>query len=107
MTIKNYALTDINDNVVNVVVMDSDNAQEVFTAIAESNNAINYYDLEIYGKTSIGGTFYNNRLWLVQPYPSWVRGETDWEAPKAMPQDGNSYVWEESLIDWAIIETSN
>ena len=39
-----------------------------------------------------------------QPYPSWVLDEDTclWNAPVAMPIDGNQYIWDESTISWVI-----
>ena len=41
--------------------------------------------------------FYNR-----QPYPSWILNEDScvWEAPVAMPDDGNMYEWDEATIIW-------
>ena len=37
-----------------------------------------------------------------QPYPSWTLNETSclWEAPVAMPSDGNPYNWDEDSGSW-------
>jgi hypothetical protein len=35
-----------------------------------------------------------------QPYPSWTRNGSLWEAPTPMPTDGNMYVWNEDNISW-------
>jgi hypothetical protein len=37
-----------------------------------------------------------------KPYASWVLNETtcQWEAPTAMPDDGNLYVWNEETTSW-------
>lgn len=39
-----------------------------------------------------------------QPFPSWVLDEDTclWNAPVAMPTDGNQYIWDESTISWVI-----
>jgi hypothetical protein len=41
-----------------------------------------------------------------QPYPSWVLNETSclWEAPTAMPDDGQSYTWDEATTSWVVVE---
>ena len=38
----------------------------------------------------------------IQPYPSWVLNEDTcrWESPVAMPDDGNSYGWDEDSQTW-------
>lgn len=35
-----------------------------------------------------------------QPYPSWNRVGSFWEAPVAMPMDGKKYTWNESEGAW-------
>lgn len=37
-----------------------------------------------------------------KPFPSWVldEGTCLWEAPIPMPEDGNSYTWDEAQGDW-------
>jgi hypothetical protein len=42
-----------------------------------------------------------------KPYNSWILNEDTcrWEAPVAMPQDGNFYKWNEETLTW--IEISN
>jgi hypothetical protein len=41
-----------------------------------------------------------------QPYPSWTLNEDSclWEAPTAMPDDGNSYIWNEETTSWVVVE---
>ena len=40
-----------------------------------------------------------------KPYASWVLDEATclWEAPVAMPDDGNSYTWNEELTAWDLV----
>jgi hypothetical protein len=35
-----------------------------------------------------------------QPYPSWNRVGSFWEAPVAYPQDGKRYEWNEEMGSW-------
>jgi hypothetical protein len=35
-----------------------------------------------------------------QPYPSWVRTGSFWNAPIPMPIDGARYLWDEETINW-------
>ena len=37
-----------------------------------------------------------------QPYPSWVLSNYVWEAPVALPDDGQSYVWDEATVSWQV-----
>ena len=41
-----------------------------------------------------------------QPYPSWVLDEDSclWEAPTAMPDDGQKYTWDEATTSWVVVE---
>jgi len=44
-----------------------------------------------------------------QPFSSWtLNTETkEWQAPAAKPDDGNSYMWDESDLSWQIQPTFN
>lgn len=35
-----------------------------------------------------------------QPYPSWIRNGSGWEAPNVMPINGKIYSWNESTLSW-------
>ena len=52
----------------------------------------------------IGMTYDTTRdaFYAPQPYPSWVLDEDSclWESPTAMPDDGNSYTWNEETTSW-------
>jgi hypothetical protein len=36
----------------------------------------------------------------LQPYPSWTRNGSFWEAPIPMPTDGKFYQWDEPTLSW-------
>ena len=38
-----------------------------------------------------------------QPYPSWTRNGSYWEAPTPMPTDGKLYNWDEDTTSWVEI----
>ena len=38
-----------------------------------------------------------------KPCPSWVLNDYVWEAPVAMPDDGQSYVWDEASTSWQVV----
>jgi hypothetical protein len=40
-----------------------------------------------------------------QPYPSWIRNGSFWEAPTPMPTDGQFYRWVEDDLNWQVIPT--
>ena len=56
----------------------------------------------------IGYTYDATRdaFYAPQPYPSWTLNDDSclWEAPTAMPNDGNSYTWNEETTSWDEIE---
>ena len=56
----------------------------------------------------IGMTYDATRdaFYAPQPYPSWVLDEDSclWEAPTAMPDDGQSYTWDEATTSWVVVE---
>jgi hypothetical protein len=35
-----------------------------------------------------------------QPYPSWIRSGSFWQAPEPMPEDGKPYIWDEESLSW-------
>jgi hypothetical protein len=43
---------------------------------------------------------------LPKPFNSWVLNENTclWNAPVAMPQDGNMYKWNETNLNWELVE---
>lgn len=55
----------------------------------------------------IGYTFDATRDAFIPPKPhaSWVLNETtcSWEAPVAMPTDGQSYSWNEETLSWVVV----
>ena len=55
-------------------------------------------------KAAIGGTYDGTKFWLPKPYPSWVKGTDDWEAPVAYPtfdeEDPKYYTWDEATTSW-------
>jgi len=54
----------------------------------------------------IGYTFDGTGFAAPQPFPSWTMNQTTylWEAPVAMPTDGNPYAWNESTLSWDVVE---
>jgi hypothetical protein len=35
-----------------------------------------------------------------QPYPSWIRNGSFWEAPTPMPTEGGPWIWVEEDLNW-------
>lgn len=85
------------DEVVNIVVFD--NPDETLLSQFKSQ-----FDLdEILLATDSaepGGTYDGVHFWKRQPYPSWIKGETQWEAPVDYPTDEKLYTWDESNQMW-------
>ena len=57
----------------------------------------------------IGYTFDEQRNAFIPPKPfnSWILNETicQWEAPVAMPNDGQMYTWDENVVNWILQNT--
>jgi hypothetical protein len=57
---------------------------------------------------SIGSTYDEDRDAFIpkKPYNSWILNEQtcNWESPVVYPTDGKRYSWNESLVNWEIIE---
>jgi len=55
----------------------------------------------------IGYTFDGTGFAAPQPFASWSLNTTSylWEAPVAMPEDGNAYTWNEETTSWELIPT--
>jgi len=43
-------------------------------------------------------------FYLPQPHSSWILNEDTcvWEAPIPYPSDGNSYIWNEEILNWEL-----
>ena len=55
----------------------------------------------------IGYTYNENLDAFIGPKPftSWILDETNcvWNAPKPFPNDGNTYYWDENLLEWVLL----
>ena len=66
------------------------------------------YNNNIRGTYAGVGYYYNEEedIFVVpQPYPSWTRNGSFWEAPTPMPTDGQMYRWVEDDLNWQVIPT--
>ena len=102
---KRFAILDEN-NVVTTVTTGSDEDTE--SALTSSSNVTHKETFLDKSKRKnmacIGGTYDPEKdafIWP-KPYSSWVLNETtcQWEAPVAMPNDGNPYSWNEDSESW-------
>ena len=62
-----------------------------------ADNEVEYTDANPAG---IGWEYDGTGFIPPQPYPSWVLNGYTWQAPVALPDDGGSYVWNESAGTW-------
>lgn len=98
------------------VITDSDGVEQENLGIAflASINNGGWWKQTSYNSTlrknfaGVGFTYDSGRDAFISPapYPSWVLVEAtcQWEAPTAIPDDGQSYEWNESTTAWKIIE---
>jgi len=66
------------------------------------------YNGNIRGKYAGIGDTYNateDIFVIPQPYPSWTRKGSIWEAPVAYPKGQNNYAWDEDLGAWVEADT--
>jgi hypothetical protein len=113
--VAHYAFLDENNIVTEVIV--GRNEDEVIDGISDWEA---YYG-EFRGQTC-KRTSYNNNIRSIyavigfsyneeedifvtpQPYPSWIRNGSLWEAPTEYPTDGGIYEWNEETISWDLVE---
>jgi hypothetical protein len=96
MTETNYAF--IKDgNVVNIAVF-HEPSEDLLNTFKED---FHLDQIVLAGNNAItGATFDGTKFWLPQPYPSWIKGEEDWQAPTPYPTDDKSYRWDEPTTSW-------
>ena len=83
---KNVAILDENNVVVNVIVVDDDSP--VGTVFSDDNPAL------------IGGDLVEGFFYAPQPYASWTRVEGEWIPPKPMPKAEGFWDWNEETQEW-------
>ena len=92
---RNFALLNENNLVINI-------------SIADDNwDATGW--LEYTGKECGIGYSYNKTedIFIApQPYPSWIREGSTWNAPVKYPSDGKEYEWNETNQNWNLDETA-
>jgi len=65
------------------------------------------YNSKIRGTYAGIGYLYNEEedIFITpQPYPSWIRSGSFWQAPTPMPEDGKRYTWDEESLSWIEFE---
>jgi hypothetical protein len=66
------------------------------------------YNNNIRGTYAGIGFYYNEEEDIFvtpQPFPSWTRNGSFWEAPTPMPTDGQMYRWVEDDLNWQVLPT--
>ena len=91
-----------NQEVVNVCVFEDPTDPEL---LAYFKDDLSLDDIVLAtDKAAMGGTYDGTKFWLPQPYPSWTKGEDDWEAPVAYPafdeENPKYYIWDEDSTSW-------
>ena len=101
----------------NAVITDANGVEQEQIGVDFINKLYNTRD--VWKQTSYNRTFRKNfagigyqydqtRNAFIPPkyYNSWILNEDtcNWEAPVAMPEDNNRYAWNESILNWNIVE---
>lgn len=84
---KNLALV-INGKVKNIIIANDDFIGENYIEYSDENPAM------------IGGGYEDGFFYEPQPYPSWTRTGSFWNAPIPMPEDDKHYTWDEATTSW-------
>ena len=97
----NYAFIK-NGDVVNIAVFEDPTDAQL---LAHFKNEFSLDNIVLAtNKAAVGGTYDGTKFWLPKPYPSWVKGADDWEAPVAYPtfdrEDPKYYRWDETTTSW-------
>ena len=111
-----YAFLDENNIVTEVIV--GRNEDEVVDGISDWEAHYGEFRGQVCKRTSYNnnirgtyagvGYYYNAEEDIFvtpQPFPSWTRNGSFWEAPTPMPTDGQMYRWVEEDLNWQVIPT--
>jgi hypothetical protein len=111
-SLNNWALLDVNNKVITVIVATPEVAatypQAIQTYMPNAVTCVSAVGNSIV-QAGIGDTYdtTNNVFITPKPYPSWILNPTTfiWEAPVAKPtaKAGSFYVWDEKTKNWASI----
>ena len=94
-----FAFIDANDTVTDILLFDSHEVS-LLEQVKELKNSKEYVSCCEYGTGYVNGTWDGTKFWLPKPFPSWVKGINNWEAPIAYPTNGKNYTWDEETISW-------
>jgi len=104
-----WAEIDENNIVIRVTVGDNNEPDEGYQWLLDNLGGTwikTSYNNNIRGVFAGVGYAYTSdedRFVTPQPYPSWTRNGSYWEAPTPMPTDGKSYKWDEDTTSWVEI----
>jgi hypothetical protein len=90
---KNYALLNDNNIVVNISIADDSWNSSGWIEYANNNPAF------------IGGDYIDGYFYPIQPYLSWTRDNGNWQPPTPMPTDDKRYTWDEETLTWIEVAT--
>ncbi len=68
------------------------------------------YNNKIRGTYAAVGWAYNEAedIFITpQPYPSWIREGSYWNAPIPCPTDENRYLWNEETLSWDVLDEAS
>jgi len=110
-----YAYLDEN-NIVVAVTVGKDESELIDGLDTETYYALNTpytvkrtsYNSKIRGTFAGIGFSYNSEEDIFiepQPYTSWIRSGSFWNAPTPYPDFEKNYIWDESSLSWIEIET--
>ncbi len=85
---KNYALLDENNKVVNISVANEDWDSTGWIEYTENNPAF------------VGGDYFENIFYPPKLFTSWTRSDGTWQPPTPKPEDGKLYYWDEPSLSW-------
>jgi hypothetical protein len=106
-----YAFLD-NNNIVTEVIVGRDEWEEVdgitdwekaYSEVRGQTCKRTSYNNNIRGTYAGIGYYYNEEEDIFvtpQPFPSWTRNGSFWEAPTPMPANGKFYNWDEPTTSW-------
>lgn len=110
MTIEtNYAFIDQNNKVINTaVVIKNDN--EIINFLKQEYGALDAIEYDLSVPCYLNITEWTGKYWKnPHIYNSWIWNNDigQYEPPVEYPNDGEEYVWDESLTSWLLLPPSN
>ena len=104
-----FAEIDSNNIILRVLVGDNSMSNEGYDWLVENLGGTwikTSYNNTIRGTYAGVGYSYNadEDIFITpQPYPSWTRTGSFWNAPTPMPTDGGMYGWDEATLAWTVM----